>query len=129
MALVIAGINHDTANIAFREKVAFPPEIVAAAIKQLNALEKVDEVVIVSTCNRTELYLSLNLAGDQQNVDLRLIEELEQNANLDALQSMIIDWLGHFHQLETDEIQNCSYFHWQEDVVRHLMKVCCGLET
>jgi len=129
MALVIAGINHNTANVALREKVAFPPEIVANAIKQLNALKNVEEVVIVSTCNRTELYLSLDLGDDSQSVDVPLADELEQSTNLDEVKSIIINWLGHFHQLEADEIQSCSYFHWQENVVRHLMKVCCGLDS
>ncbi len=129
MALVIAGINHNTANVALREKVAFPPEIVANAIKQLNALKNVEEVVIVSTCNRTELYLSLDLGDDSQSVDVPLADELEQSTNLDEVKSIIINWLGHFHQLEADEIQSCSYFHWQENVVRHLMNVCCGLDS
>jgi len=129
MALVIAGINHNTANVALREKVAFPPEVVAVAIKQLNALENVEEVVIVSTCNRTELYLSLDLIKNPDNVDLRVVEELEQHENLNEIQAMIINWLGHFHQLDNDEIHSCSYFHWQENVVRHLMKVCCGLDS
>ena len=129
MALVLAGINHNTANVALREKVAFPPEIVANAIRQLNELKNVEEVVIVSTCNRTELYLSLDLADDPGSVDLRSVTELQQKADLAALQTMIIDWLGHFHQLSSDDIQGCSYFHWQEDVVRHLMKVCCGLDS
>ncbi len=53
MALVLVGINHNTANIALREKVAFPPEIVADALRQVYALESVNEAVIVSTCNRT----------------------------------------------------------------------------
>ena len=60
MALVLVGINHNTANIALREKVAFPPEIVADALRQVYALESVNEAVIVSTCNRTEIYLEFD---------------------------------------------------------------------
>ena len=55
MALLLVGINHTTASIALREKVAFPPEIIADALKDLHSLEAVTEAVLVSTCNRTEI--------------------------------------------------------------------------
>ncbi|MEZ5491085.1 MAG: glutamyl-tRNA reductase [Gammaproteobacteria bacterium] len=129
MALVLAGINHNTATIDLREKVAFPPEIVARAIDQLRKLEGVEEVVIVSTCNRTELYLAVDLVGDPGAPDLRSSEELTRDTDLEAIQQQVTQWLGHFHQLEAGEIRNCSYFYWQEQVVRHLMKVCSGLDS
>ena len=72
MALVLAGINHNTATIELREKVAFPPEIVGRAIDQLKEMERVEEVVIVSTCNRTELYLSLDNGSMPPGVDFNI---------------------------------------------------------
>ncbi|MFM1897740.1 MAG: hypothetical protein RLZZ385_2814, partial [Pseudomonadota bacterium] len=128
MALVLAGINHTTANVALREKVAFPPEIVADAIRQLSSLPQVDEVVIVSTCNRTELYLSMGLPGDTA-ADPRAITEVPDQADVSAGEKAIVEWLGQFHELGTEDIRACSYFHWQQDVVRHLMRVCCGLDS
>ncbi len=129
MALVLAGINHNTATIELREKVAFPPEIVARAIDQLKAMPAVDEVVIVSTCNRTELYLSLDLAEEAGAPDLRPAERLGQEVDLQVYQQQLTGWLGHFHQLDARELEQCSYFHWQEQAVRHLMKVCSGLDS
>jgi len=129
MALVLAGINHNTATVDLREKVAFPPEIVARAIDQLSTLNRVEEVVIVSTCNRTELYLSVDLANESGAPDLRTSDELGREADLAAIQRQITDWLGHFHQLDGEQIRQCSYYHWQEQVVRHLMKVCSGLDS
>lgn len=129
MALVLAGINHNTATIELREKVAFPPEIVARAIEQLKAMPAVDEVVIVSTCNRTELYLSLDLAEETGAPDLRPAERLGQEVDLQVYQQQLTGWLGHFHQLDARELEQCSYFHWQEQAVRHLMKVCSGLDS
>jgi len=129
MALVLAGINHNTATIELREKVAFPPEIVGRAIDQLKEIEYVKEVVIVSTCNRTELYLSLDLMADQGAPDLRSSEELAKAAELESFQLQVTDWLGHFHQLDPGQIESCSYFFWQEQAVRHLMKVCSGLDS
>lgn len=129
MALVLAGINHNTATIELREKVAFPPEIVGRAIDQLKEIPRVEEVVIVSTCNRTELYLSLDLAEDQGAPDLRSSAELQRSADLLSFQQQMTSWLGHFHQLDPGQIEDCSYFHWQEQAVRHLMKVCSGLDS
>jgi len=129
MALVLAGINHNTATIELREKVAFPPEIVARAIDQLKAMPAVDEAVIVSTCNRTELYLSLDLAEETGAPDLRPAERLGQEVDLQVYQQQLTGWLGHFHQLDARELEQCSYFHWQEQAVRHLMKVCSGLDS
>ncbi|MDE0508956.1 MAG: glutamyl-tRNA reductase, partial [Gammaproteobacteria bacterium] len=57
MELAVTGINHSTANISLRERVAFPPAIVTGALKQAIGLPDVNEAVIVSTCNRTEVYL------------------------------------------------------------------------
>ena len=61
MALVLLGINHNTANVSIREQVAFPPEKMADAMRRVTALEHVKEAVIVSTCNRTELYIDVDV--------------------------------------------------------------------
>ena len=52
--------------IELREKVAFPPEIVGEALAQLRQLDGIEEAVIVSTCNRTELYLEQGDETDAQ---------------------------------------------------------------
>ena len=78
MALLLVGVNHRTANIALREKVAFPPEIVGEALNQVCALVAVNEVVIVSTCNRTELYLDFSDAAGEGKPD----NELSVNLSL-----------------------------------------------
>ena len=57
MSLILVGINHKTADISLREKVAFPPEIVSDAFRDIRSLTDVSEVVVLSTCNRTELYI------------------------------------------------------------------------
>src|SRR5690606_12641922 len=64
MALVLLGINHNTANVEFREQVAFPPEKVIDAIGRARDLDGVEELVIVSTCNRTELYVEVDVDAD-----------------------------------------------------------------
>ncbi len=123
MALLLLGINHTTADIALRERVAFPPEIVADALQQLLALERVNEAVIVSTCNRTELYL------DQTDEGAPPDSEAARNRALVDRQQPLLKWLADFHAMSVEDLSPCSYFCGGEDVVRHLMKVSCGLDS
>jgi glutamyl-tRNA reductase len=125
MALVLVGINHNTANIEMREKVAFPPEIVESALAEIYALPQIAEVVIVSTCNRTEIYLDF-AEGDSE---APAGDELSQNRQLVDRQAEIVAWLSKFHGLEVGGLEQCSYSYGSEDVVRHLMKVSCGLDS
>ena len=123
MALLLVGINHTTASIDLREKVAFPPEIISAALRSLVALEPVAEAVIVSTCNRTEIYLDYGDSTPAPQSDLEANRKLVDRANV------VIDWLSSYHALDRQQLQDCSYFHESEDVIRHLMKVSCGLDS
>ena len=125
MALVLVGINHSTANIEMREKVAFPPEVVESALAEIYALPPIREVVIVSTCNRTEIYLDF-IEGDSE---APASDELAQNRQLADRQAEVVSWLSKFHDLEASELEQCSYSFASEDVVRHLMKVSCGLDS
>ena len=56
MSLFVLGINHQTAPVSLRERVAFSADTVPAALAALRALPPVHEVALLSTCNRTELY-------------------------------------------------------------------------
>lgn len=125
MALVLLGINHNTANVDFREQVAFSPEKVEDAIHRVRELDGVEEIVIVSTCNRTELYVQINL-GEASPVDpdISIASEL-----LEEHERRLVEWLGNYHGLNKEELQRCSYFHWRDDVIRHLMRVSCGLDS
>ena len=125
MALVLVGINQNTANIEMREKVAFPPEVVESALAEIYALPPIREVVIVSTCNRTEIYLDF-VEGDSE---APAGDTLAQNRQLLDRQGQVVAWLSKFHDLEASELEQCSYSYASEDVVRHLMKVSCGLDS
>ena len=125
MALVLVGINQKTANIEIREKVAFPPEIVESALAEIYALPAIREVVIVSTCNRTEIYLDF-VEGDSE---APAGDALAQNRQLLVRKAQVVAWLSKFHHLEASELEQFSYSYASEDVVRHLMKVSCGLDS
>lgn len=107
MSLLAIGVNHNTASLALREKVAFDPEKLQAALQQLKAQQGVDGGVILSTCNRTELYCEVN----------------------DNAKSQIIDWLAKFHEVDATELKPSLYFHEEQAAIKHLMRVSCGLDS
>ena len=125
MTLVLVGINQNTANIEMREKVAFPPEVVESALAEIYALPPIREVVIVSTCNRTEIYLDFV----ESDSAVPAGDELAQKRQLVDRQEEVVAWLSTFHDLQAGELEQCSYSYAGEDVVRHLMKVSCGLDS
>lgn len=89
MALVTLGINHRTAPVELRERVAFTPERMAEAFAELRATSGATEAAILSTCNRTELYL----AGD------------------DDCAPMVLRWMAGFHGLDAAELEDALYVH------------------
>ncbi|MFY0666849.1 MAG: glutamyl-tRNA reductase [Alteromonas stellipolaris] len=107
MTLLALGINHKTAPVALREKVAFTPDSLVEALASLRKVDGVDESVIVSTCNRTELYVNT------------------QHESATAL----LEWLSNFHHVEIDEIANNSYVLTADDAVKHIMRVASGLDS
>ncbi len=106
MAILALGINHKTASIALREKLAFAPEQLPNLHRQLCQLPGVDEAVMLSTCNRSELYL----AGTPS-------------------QQEVLSWLAKQHQLSLTELQACAYFYDDEQSLAHLAKVASGLDS
>ena len=100
MALVLVGINHTTAKIALRETVAFPPEILGEALKQLWGLSGIDGVVIVSPCNRTEVYMNFD-SGEQEDSGG---SKVEQNRLLIERQQSIVEWLAGYHEIDASEL-------------------------
>ncbi|MCP5162831.1 MAG: glutamyl-tRNA reductase [Hahellaceae bacterium] len=107
MAFLALGINHKTAPVSVREKVAFAPDKVIAALQEACQVSHVSEVAILSTCNRTELYCVAELPGSRA----------------------LLEWMGRYHGLDTQQLIPCSYVHWDEDAARHMMKVASGLDS
>lgn len=107
MTLLALGINHKTASVDLREKVAFSPEKLSLALQQLKNHPEVLSGVIVSTCNRTEVYCEISQSGP----------------------GVIIDWLTKFHQITAEELMPSLYFHEEQAAARHLMRVACGLDS
>ena len=107
MALIALGLNHQTAPVALRERVAFPGDAAVPALMTLSAQPGVREAAILSTCNRTELYCSV------------------ENGAEDIPRS----WLHRHHDLAETHIDEFLYRHHDADAVRHLFRVATGLES
>ncbi|WP_029134776.1 glutamyl-tRNA reductase [Sedimenticola selenatireducens] len=107
MALITLGLNHKTAPIDIRERLTFGPDIIVAALRSLSERPGIDEAVILSTCNRTELYCAHTRSGREE----------------------ICAWLGEFHGLEQETISPFLYSYQDQECVRHLLKVASGLDS
>lgn len=107
MELIVVGINHKTAPVNVREKVAFAPEQMGHALHDLKASESLSEVAILSTCNRTEIYA---------------VESSQKPAG-------ISDWLARYHNLSMESLADSVYVHTGTDSIKHLLRVAAGLDS
>jgi len=114
MAIALLGINHTSAPVQLREQVAFDPANIAQSLESLCNLVDVQEGVILSTCNRTEIYIA------HASTDTKLIEK------------SLVSWIETSHALDNttkEEISNCLYFKTEQESVKHLLTVSCGLDS
>lgn len=107
MGFLAFGINHRTATVDVRERVAFAPDQLADALQQLRDETLSREVAILSTCNRTEIYCT----QDQPDP------------------AALADWVARYHGLEPGAIRGSSYAHKDAGAVKHMMRVAAGLDS
>ena len=104
------GLNHETASVDLREKLAFNDEQVRAALSSLGCgigLESISEMIIISTCNRVELYA------------------VSKDKSVDALQSFLADT----HNIHLPELTPHLYHYIDDEAVEHLLEVAAGLDS
>ncbi|AOS95513.1 Glutamyl-tRNA reductase [Microbulbifer aggregans] len=104
MPILALGINHDSAPIEVRERVAFAPESMSGALGDARQALQCPELAILSTCNRTEIY------GE-------------------VTRERLLRWLSDYHRLPLEQLSSCTYSHSGEEAVRHMMRVACGLDS
>lgn len=119
MQLLAVGLNHTTAPVALREKVAFPADQIGQAVASARAWfgrEQAsgvsDEAAILSTCNRTELYAASHVAG-----------------GVDAAIDATAHFLAEYHKLPYAELRPYLYTLPQDNAVRHAFRVASGLDS
>ncbi len=107
MPLIALGLNHLTAPVNLREQVAFDPDAAGAASLELSHERGVEEALILSTCNRTELYVSV--ASGAEGVPQA--------------------WLSRHHRLTPGKLDEFLYRHDEQEAVRHMFRVATGLDS
>jgi len=105
MYLMAYGINHKSAPLSVREQLAFHPEQTPEVLHALISREAVNEAVVLSTCNRTEIYTASNHHG------------------------AVKEWLSKQPRVSNHEISTFCYQYQGVDMVRHLMRVASGLDS
>ncbi len=108
MELLVLGLNHKSAPLHIREKVAFPEKEIAGPLRAVNSLDGVRENLIISTCNRVEI-----------------VAAAEGRGAADALKEFLA---GH-HGVPRDELEPHLYLHAGGDAIRHLYRVASSLDS
>lgn len=108
MKLLTLGVNHETAPVDIRETVSFTPERALCAMSELKNKQLVSECIILSTCNRTEIYCTPK--------------------SPDALKQ-IHAWLDAFFEQPENALNQYLYNYHDIDAVKHIMRVASGLNS
>jgi len=109
MNIVIVGLSHNTAPVEIREKIAFSATAMEAPLQQILELPSISEVVIVSTCNRVELY-AISRQPDAAVVELK-------------------QFLADFHELNLEKLQDHLYDFEGTDAIQHVLRVASSLDS
>ena len=107
MTLLALGINYNTAPVAIRERLAFSADILPNALQDLLCVNGINEAAILSTCNRTEFYCTTQ--SDNKN--------------------LLVDWIAQNKNLASQDITPYLYSHTDNDSIRHIFRVACGLDS
>ena len=105
MSFFALGVNHQTASVELREKIAFNPEKLSELLTAQSQHQDLNEMVVVSTCNRTEVYAM------SENVD------------------MVLNWLARVNNIDVKQLANHVYRYENAQAVTHLMRVASGLDS
>ena len=109
MNLVIVGLNHKSSPVEIREKLSFPADTIGEPLTKLTRSYGLNESVILSTCNRVET--------------LAVAPEIEKGV------WQIKRFLADYHHIELDRLDEHLYTYTGEDAVKHLFRVCSGLDS
>ncbi|MFK8082214.1 MAG: glutamyl-tRNA reductase [Granulosicoccus sp.] len=107
MPILALGLNHHTAPVDIRERAAIGEGQLGDALNALREVHPVKEAAIVSTCNRTEFYCGM----DNQDT------------------SAVVQWMHRYFQLRDNGFEPYLFHHADREAVRHLMRVCSGLDS
>ena len=109
MNIIVVGLSHKTATVEIREKVAFSPNQMQKPLAELIGLDGIIEGVIVSTCNRVEIYATTrDIAGGI---------------------SRIKRFLADYHRISLESLEQHLYNYHSEAAIRHVFRVASSLDS
>lgn len=109
MNIIVVGLSHKTATVEIREKVAFSPNQMQKPLAELVGLDGIIEGVIVSTCNRVEIYATTrDIAGGIARVKR---------------------FLADYHRIPLESLEQHLYTHHSENAIRHVFRVASSLDS
>lgn len=110
MSIIVIGLNHKTAPVQIREKLAFnTEESLRKGLKKLIQIEGVNEGLILSTCNRVEIYATVSEITETVKTIKRVLSD--------------------FHKIDTKEFDQFLYLHIDREAVKHIFKVASSLDS
>ncbi|MBI4653536.1 MAG: glutamyl-tRNA reductase [Nitrospirae bacterium] len=109
MNILAVGLNHKTADIGIRERVAFDGSKLDKAISLLKGIPEIKEHIVLSTCNRVEIYANVN--------------------NGSSGTELIKNFLVNFHGVSQETLNNALYIHSGENAIRHIFRVASSLDS
>ena len=109
MHIVVVGLSHHTAPVEIRERLAFAPTAMEKPLREMLELPAIAEALIVSTCNRVELYAATK--------------------DPDTATATLRRFLADYHAVPLEEIEQHLYDHQGEAVIRHLFRVASSLDS
>jgi len=119
--LLLLGVNHTTAPIAVRERLAIPGHRLADATRTLADQPGIREALILSTCNRVEI-LTVQDGVNEENAELRA-------GKRQAPALSVIQFLHDYLQIRTIDIEPHVYEYHERDAIRHLFRVASSLDS
>lgn len=116
MHLVVLGINHNTAPVELRESVTISDHELPDTLARLTQLPFIRECLLLSTCNRTEIYCTIEQLGDS-------------DASATAQDQALVDYLASLRAISADSLQGHVYSYRDDAAAMHLMNVASGLDS
>ena len=113
MAIVAFGLNHRNADIDLRGRASILPQQLRAALHDLlESVSNVEEAMILSTCNRTEVHCAVQSPPNESEIGDRLNR-----------------WLAGHRNIALSELENKTYILWDQSAIQHIMRVAAGLDS
>ncbi len=107
--ILLIGLNHKTASIELRERIAFSNEEVIQSLEALNSISTVNEALLISTCNRTEIVVT---SKDIPNTEV-----------------LIKNYLSDFKKITLKQLDQSLYIYTSDEAIRHLFRVASSLDS